>query len=271
MKPPILSALFLLMCVLTIAQDNPLVFAKNEWRGLIPLKSTRSAVEEILNEPLRKDCSDCIYETASERVFVSYSKGICEGGAVNGWNVPKGTVISFTVYPRDGQKFSAGDFKDDSPLYYSHDSFILQRKGVAYTLDPLAISIVRISFLPSESDNHLRCAGFPAYNPVGSIYAPDAAFGEKDAFANLDVLVAESKGSPVGTTTYVIVYAGDKMSEQSYAKLLKKYEVHLYKKRSASRDRIRIVRGGKRDRFSISVYNLAKNMPPPVPSPDHPY
>ena len=264
-----LSTLFLMMFVLTNAQDHPFAFAKNEWRGIIPLKSERSDVEKILNEPLRQNCSDCIYETASERVYVFYSKAVCKGGAVNGWNVPEDTVISFTVYPRNGKTFSASDVKDDVPLYYSHDSFILQQKAVAYTLNRLTSSIVRISFLPSVSDNHLRCAGYPAYNPAGSIYTPDAAFGEKDAVKNLDVLVAESAGAPVGVT-YVIVYADDTMSEQSYERLLKKYEAHLYKKRLASRERIRIVRGGKRDRFSISVYNLAKNMPPPVPSPDYP-
>ena len=68
------------------------------WKGLTPLKSTRSDVEKILGKPRKVVPGPVIYENESERVDVAYARDRCESW--NGdWNMPTNTVIRIEVRP----------------------------------------------------------------------------------------------------------------------------------------------------------------------------
>lgn len=49
----------------------------NEWRGLVPLRSTRSDVERLLGKPAIHPTAFENYNTETERVDVIYSPGPC--------------------------------------------------------------------------------------------------------------------------------------------------------------------------------------------------
>ncbi len=243
--------------------------SSEDWKGIRPLKSTRVEVEKMLGFPLEQDCYDCTYKSETERVTVSYSRGPCKEGG-RGWDVPKDTVISFTLYPELEENVDRTAFDSEQIFDISRETFVLQNRGIAYTLDEITQAVKRISYLPKESDNDLRCSGFPRYNPAGSMYSPSTAFRREDALSNLDVLVTESLIRPAEFVSYVIVYAGRQMSKFEYDKLFKTYERHLYEKRGASRQKIKLIKGGRRETFTANVFYLRKDNPAPVPSPYYP-
>lgn len=248
-------------------QDKGLIVASNIWRNITPLKNTRSDVERELGAPLEHGCHDCTYRTSTEDVFVSYSHGLCEG-SLTGWNVPADTVIEFAVYPKRELIITATELKDQNLIRYSQDSFVLQDKGVAYTVEQLSQRIKQIRFLPTQADNKLRCRGFSSYNPAGVLYANNSVFRKKDTLSNLDILTTEAMNRPVGFVTYVIFYADKAMSDRAFEKLIKGYETHLYRRRKANPANIKLVKGGRRESFIAEVFIIRKDGPVPVPSPD---
>jgi len=72
----------------------------NEWKGLVPFRSTRADVERLLGKPAMSPGSFDIYKTEGERVDVRYSVGPCEASSVERWNVAKDIVISMEVIPQ---------------------------------------------------------------------------------------------------------------------------------------------------------------------------
>lgn len=256
--------------------------ATNVWKGITPLKTSRTDLERVLGKPVRQDGYSFTYKTDSESVIVYFSKGDCKGSTrrPNGWNVSDDTVLEFTVVPNTGLRLKDLQFEGETVFGFGNNGIVLQEKGVAFGLeyaldsrtDRLEWSSVRyIKFLPKQSDNNLRCKGFPQYNPAGSLYLPDHGIG-KNVLDGLDLLVAESSVKPEDTVIYAVVYQAQEMSEHEFDELFRSYQTHLYKKRGADPAKIRLLRGGKRKReeFMIEVFYLSRTAPPPVPQPDFP-
>jgi hypothetical protein len=137
----------------------------NSWHGIIPMHSTRGDVEKLLGPPTpdskAQDAAD--YRTENERVFVLYSTGSCDINPSNGWNVPRGTVITVSVYPNTKPKFSTLKI-DESKYQKNADPEMLDL--VYYTNDEEGISIeVNIAegvvnafrYWPTAKEDCLRC------------------------------------------------------------------------------------------------------------------
>jgi hypothetical protein len=68
-KTEMLNTLLILVLVLSVgAQDKREIGATRDWKGIVPLQSTRSDVERVFGNPLDRDCYDCTYETETEKV-----------------------------------------------------------------------------------------------------------------------------------------------------------------------------------------------------------
>ena len=139
------------------------------WKGLIPLKSTRSDVEEILGKPKRSVPGPDIYENATERVDVRYARDRCEPW--NGdWNVPANTVITIEVSPT--KILLLEDLVFEKSKYvarkWSHPSdwitYRNQLEGISLETTDLGknTEIVRvIRYSPKSSDKTLKCVNNP--------------------------------------------------------------------------------------------------------------
>src|SRR5687767_1862723 len=71
-----------------------------EWRGIVPLKSTRADVERLLGVSKRSSDSISYYKLTTEIVVFHFQKEPCESEGEKfgyGWNVPPGTVTSIAV------------------------------------------------------------------------------------------------------------------------------------------------------------------------------
>ena len=75
--------------------------AGKEWRGIKPLHSTRAEVERQLGTAPSK-MQLTTYQTEKEAVSVLYAGGSpCGVDAGSEWRVPKETVVSITVSPKN--------------------------------------------------------------------------------------------------------------------------------------------------------------------------
>jgi len=124
------------------------------WRGVVPLHSTRADVERLFGLP---NPQDGFYDFKNESVEFRYSDGPC----VNGWDVPRDTVIDIRVVPKQDLRlsklpFGVGGFKkvkdEELPGFYSYSS---EEKGITVkTADGLVVDII---YSWTKKDSHRLC------------------------------------------------------------------------------------------------------------------
>lgn len=131
--------------------------AAKEWRGVVPLESTRADVERLLG----KENELGRYQFENERAYVHYSQGPCQGAYQNLREnrceclVPKDVVLSVLVTLEDIRKFSTLKVdknrfekqlvRPGSPAYdYSNIA-----DGVVYRVNDAEDEIISIEYLPS--------------------------------------------------------------------------------------------------------------------------
>jgi hypothetical protein len=69
-----------------------------QWRGIVPLQSTRADVERLPG-PASNECKSTYYLDDVNLFFLYASSGECNAGS-GAWNVPPDTVILFSVIPK---------------------------------------------------------------------------------------------------------------------------------------------------------------------------
>jgi hypothetical protein len=124
-----------------------------DWRGIIPLKSTRADVERLLGKPNGLGR----YEFDNERAYIHYAKG-CDQPKDCFCLVPQDTVISIFVTLEGDLKLS--ELKIDLSKYKKSRSAHLpsivnlnnDEEGITYTVDQEDEEIIHITYLPSSRD-----------------------------------------------------------------------------------------------------------------------
>jgi hypothetical protein len=140
-----------------------------EWRGIMPLHSTRADVERLLGPPADQNNElMSVYKLEKEVVIVQYAAGPpCGTDGFHIWRVPRDTVLSITVAPRTDLRFV--DLKLDMDKYKVTDGGHVPNYTY-YTDDKEGIQVevtqdlvMSISYFPGAKDKELRCPG-PAAN-----------------------------------------------------------------------------------------------------------
>ncbi len=135
-----------------------------EWRGIVPLRSTRDDVRRILGQPLSmsSNFSD-LYDVNEGRVSIMYIRQRCEQGLPadwGNWNVPPYTVVNIIISLKEWMPLSELGVPDIEKLkWYTDDAFFTyyhdKKEGVQYEVRD---GIVRsITYGPTERDQHLSC------------------------------------------------------------------------------------------------------------------
>src|SRR3954464_4038317 len=96
-----IKIIFSSFCLIFLTAN--LCFGK-EWRGIIPLHSTRADVERLIGLPTSPGGSE--YSLKDEHVVILYSGRPCEKDKRDGLNVAPDTVLTITVSPRKEQTIS---------------------------------------------------------------------------------------------------------------------------------------------------------------------
>jgi hypothetical protein len=133
------------------------------WRGITPLKSTRSDVERVLGKPTHIANYWARYRTDAEVISILYSNGQpCGRGLNSEWNVPEWRVISITVAPRSIVLFSSLNIdtskyrKVFDPHSSNHIEYSNEEEGEWISVAGDEISSFR--YTPDRASNHIKCA-----------------------------------------------------------------------------------------------------------------
>ena len=164
-----LNLFFIVWLILPVGshQESPQTVPapSNEWRGLVPLLSTRADVERLLGKPVMPPTAFEIYKTETERVDVLYSAGPCGSVRWASWNVAKDVVISLHVIPQKTTSIEnlRLDPKKYTRIQESHPNHWFQyrnRDGGVVVHSILQGKIEYLHFIeyrPLEKERSLRC------------------------------------------------------------------------------------------------------------------
>ena len=169
-----------LIAILIIPAVLVVVEAK-QWRGIIPLHSTRTDVERLLgNASPRNQLTT--YQTEQEAVSVLYASGPpCGSDADSEWNVPKDTVVSITVAPKNRVLLS--ELKIDLSTYDQLSdvhrpniiTYLNNQDGIR--IETFQDEINSVSYFPSAADLKLNCA------PKGEGAGDDAIYSRFEDYS----------------------------------------------------------------------------------------
>jgi hypothetical protein len=155
----IINLTFLSVACLTLIFSG--VAEAKEWRGLVPLHSTRSDMEKLLGKG--SDSCHCGYYLNDLNVFFVYSSGSCKSGGSGGWNIPSDTVIRFSIYPKVRPKLSElkldfSKFKNsDDPELVGNAFYMNEEEGIGFEVDVSGI-VMGFYYEPAAKDKTLRCS-----------------------------------------------------------------------------------------------------------------
>jgi hypothetical protein len=158
------------------------------WRGIVPLHSTRADAEARLGTA--QDKCKCVFRSAAETIVVDYAEAPCKG-PVQGWNVPRDTVLQLRVTPKKSIAFSelklnkstyieSRDGDDVMTVYYTN-----LQEGIKYAVQ--SGQVIYAQYVPSAKDNGLRCEGFPSYewwdDEISTLRQFSETFGHRNVCA----------------------------------------------------------------------------------------
>ena len=252
----------LISLYLLIQSSTP---SSSGWRGIIPLHSTRTDVERVLGAP-GGQCN-CIYRKSDELVYVEYADGLCKG-ALPGWNVRAGTVLSFTIRSSKLQQLRTVDFDDPKFLRTIDDAgtsyYTSNEEGIRYEVSGAGV-VNAISYIPSTRDNHLRCPGFPKETVSTSEYPTFDSFSDiplEEQKARLDIFAVRLQQEPE-SKGYIIVYAGRCARTDEASARAEQAKKYLVKERSINARQIVAIDGGHREKLTLELYALPPGAPKP--------
>ena len=132
------------------------------WKGIVPLRSTRTEDERQLGTPVAPCEETCTYQAPSERVTIVYSNDPCGRGDANRWRVPAGTVVTIIVYPTEKPKLKDLKLnlrrfsKTKDPELAGYWVYTDEREGIRYEVSDRG-RVLGIEWFPVPKDDSLNC------------------------------------------------------------------------------------------------------------------
>jgi hypothetical protein len=122
-----------------------------DWHGIIPLRSTRADVEQMLGPSAYG--GGYAYETPNERVFFTYSSGECHENET--WKAPRDTVVMIIAYPKTKPLLSElrldlKTYKRTSDCNPGSFHYTKEKEGISYAVDGDVVS--EIIYYPNGED-----------------------------------------------------------------------------------------------------------------------
>ena len=153
--------IILLVLGLALVIDSPQI--NKGWKGIAPLRSTRSDVERVLGSPTTSCTEVCHYQTKTESVFVHYSVERCARRELHPLNIPPNTVLTVLVYSeakprlRDLRLNMKKFMKTNDPELNGYATYTNGEAGVAYEVSDKGL-VLSVEWFGSANDIHsLRC------------------------------------------------------------------------------------------------------------------
>jgi hypothetical protein len=279
-----MSRNFLLIIVLIFVNCISSFSQSNAWNGIVPLRSTRAQIEKILGAPKEKTVFDAFkYESKEGQVEIYYSDKKCDAA----WDVPIDTVLRFEISPVSLAGKSFEELKiDRNSFSVSIDDALYAKwtnaeEGLQYYFYHVDQGLISISYLPTKSDNNLRCNGFPPFMPEGQHYTSwvspfyDKNLSKGENFNEVigrfqNILVELGNLENKEYKAYAVVYFDEKLPFRVYERYLTKIKQYVLKTWAVPSKALTVIEGGMREDSRIEFYILPEQWKPPAPNPTLP-
>lgn len=275
-----------LVLVLVLGSAGSL--AAKDWRGILPLHSTREDVERLLGPPrdpsnhgtnvVAVNKSRSIYYLEEGEVYIVFAeqsggKGRCPAA------IADGTVLMIQVTPKSRPSVKDLDlqrgFRKFNPTTLKeteYEGFINEEDGLVIRANKGTVELM--VYLASANDRP-RCADYYGTNPESFVSVALRCglkfdeYGEQpfeDEKARLDNFAIQILNTPE-LNGHVIVYAGRKATvaqAQIHANRIKNY---LLSVREVDPNRVSVVDGGHHEDFTVQLHVIPNGIAPPEPMP----
>jgi hypothetical protein len=246
------------------------------WRGIVPLHSTRSQVEQLLGPPNEQNGPhSVVYKTPNETVLIDYSNGLpCGIGEKYGrWRVAPNTVIDIFINPHPGSPLSQlsideARYKKFIVGHLSETRYVNSREGEALTV--VGNEVRSIDYFAAADDSHLECPGLPKADLTNCEYIIDPfdslgemGFEQEDLFLDNFFIALSNKKS----MAYIIAYGGRRARPNEAQKRADRAKQYLTTIRHFPADRIKVIDGGYREKRDLVLYVVSEAVCRPTPQP----
>ena len=267
----IITAVFAGLAMTSLSQAK-------EWRGIVPLHSTRDDVIRLLGPTRDTNDLRSIYHLEKEEVYIVFSsKNFCD---VSTKKVPLGTVLLIQITP--SIKPPLTDFQVDQKKFrtFAPSSQSTEFQGYIDDNEGLMIRghkelVDKVFYIASAKDRDL-CPTYYA-NPerfaqIMVEYLP-RKFDEysnipfSDEKARLDNFAIYLQKDEPAFKGYIIVYTGRNTRSGGAQARAKRAKDYLVKARGIQAARVVTIHGGYRDQLEVELYALPAAMSPPTPNP----
>lgn len=276
----------LLPIILLVLVATSSALAK-DWRGILPMHSTREDVEAILGPPppppedrsytLNKTRS--IYYLDEGEVYIAFaSEEFLRQNDCNA--VSLGTVLMIQLTPKDGMLLSnlqldektLRKFNPSRDPTQEFEGFMDEKEGLVIRLSKGKVD--QIVYLPSALDRG-RCAGFyesPERFVEVSGFVCGLRFDEygnlsfSDEKARLDNFAIQLQNVEKASGL-ILVYAGRKATFGEAQIRANRARDYLINVRGINPERVKTVDGGFREDLTVQLYIVPEGMSPPSANP----
>jgi hypothetical protein len=248
------------------------------WKKIIPLRSTRGDVEQVIGPPTESNGTS--YDLKNERVMVFYTGVSCKPGWPYGWNVGPNVVTKIAVYPKI--KLTLTDLGIDVTGYQKTQNIRLG--GIDYTSKDTGISIGLkdngqvdvIQVEPALKDYALLCPDAAARRREidrgeSAYIAPVVHFSQvtrQEEETRIDFFVDQVKSYPTNSKIYVFAYAGPKECDDEVTSRLARIRNRIASQLGVSPDLIATTNGGHKSASWTELFVVGPDEPRPLTTPE---
>ena len=247
------------------------------WRGIVPLHSTRSQVEQLLGPPTEQsNAYSVVYITPNETIEIDYATGNpCGiGEKYSPWRVARNTVTNIYISPLPDSplaKLSIDEsrYKKIIVGHLSETRYINANEGEAFTMG-FDNSVRSISYFPATDDSQLKCPGLPKADVTNCEYVRDPYASAGDVTFELDKFILDNfyvsllKNKAIA---YIIAYGGRRARPGEAKTRADRAKQYLVSVRRFPADHIKLIDGGYREKRDLELYVVSEGVCPPTPTP----
>ena len=267
-KPTAIGFFVILLCAATAEAKG--------WRGIVPLHSTRSQVEQLLGPPTEQNTPySVVYKTPDETVLIYFANGRpCGiGEKYSQWRVAPNIVIEIFITPRPGSPFAQltideSGYKKFTVGHLSETRYVNDREGESLTV--VGSEVRSMTYFAAAADSHLECPGLPKATHTNCEYIPDAFESLGDISFELEKFVLDNffvALSNKKAIAYIIAYGGKRTRPNEAKKRAERAKRYLVTVRHFPDDRIKVLDGGYTEKSELDLYVVFAGACPPTPVP----
>ena len=259
-----------MLAVVLVAGVN---VAAKDWRGLLPMHSTRADVINLLGRAVEGGSWD--YSLEDVDVSFSFSAtGSCDG------TVAEGTLLAISVRPKNQMTLASLNFDESNFRRFNITDanpelvgLIDEQQGVVVRVATKFVE--EVVYVPSVSDRP-RCAKYfnnleDSVKPVPPItcWLSFEQYGNirfEDEKARLDNFAIQLQNDP-DLTGYILAYAGRKAVVAEAQLRANRARDYIISVRHINPARVKAIDGGHREDFTVYLNLFPSGAAPPVPDP----